>query len=201
MSVCAFTSFLCMCQECECNWQRMIFPLFKLLTSWGMVWGVGISIHKQEKVNFIAFYCAVIDPHLMLSLYPRCPCRVTSSVPRMSPFKNKAGGGFIITVQSQLIRIGQLVQSNSVPPCSSSSSSIIPLSPFSRTALSVGTISLHHCRLSVRDSDYGSHLHRGGQCTASLSARARQACINVCCRRVGASINRCLNWQKCIWYT
>lgn len=104
----------------------------------------------------------------------------------------------MIIIQSQLIKVGQPVQSNSTRPalCSSASSSIISLPPFARTAVSVGNISLHHCRLSVHDSDCSSHLHRGERCAASHSARARQACINVCCRRIGASINRCLKLEK-----
>ena len=112
----------------------------------------------------------------------------------------------IITLRSQLIRIGQLVQSHSIPVKQCPSTLVLlllllplhhpSLSPFPRTALSVGNISLHHCRLSVRDSDYGSHLHRGERCAASHSAGARRAHINVCCRRAGAFINHRLKLAK-----
>lgn len=149
---------------------------------------VDISITKPqitEKLNFITFHSAVIGTHLMLSPHSIHTVLVVSHYPPTPPstpcpthpsrFWNKVGGGLIIIIQLQIIRKGQVVHSNTVcsslcsnPPPSSPTVLLAP-SPFARTALSVGNISQHHCRLSVHDSDCGSHLHRGERCAANLS--------------------------------
>lgn len=138
------------------------------------------------------------------SPYPHCPCSITlsSNLPLLYPthpslFLKQGRRQFDYHNPVAATRIGQMVQPNSVhpSPCSASIILLTP-SPFAWTALSVGNIAPHHCRLSVHDRDCSSHLHRGKRCAASHSGRTRQDRINVCCRRTGASINRCLKLAK-----